>query len=141
MKFCEYIKNLDSEYAVHCKTENEARLLLENLDKLQRTWCTGERYSITKWSTYEENTVYYINEGVYGNIEMLDFDKYTVVEFDEILSSYVLEENENIQIKKQLGALIVNHIYNECCRLPFYEEVENILEEFTRLIDSWEVTL
>ena len=70
---------------VHCKTYREAIKFLKYLDSIGKFWRSGDRYTDhSNWNTYKENTVYYFNEGCFGNIYEVKKEDYLVLEYSEI---------------------------------------------------------
>jgi hypothetical protein len=79
---------------VHCKTESDARHLLDYLKEYYpnkvRNW-TGE---YTEWDMYKEDTVYYVYWGIpsnlmlYGDINRIDSNE-IVIEFDDLIRMVV----------------------------------------------------
>lgn len=85
-------------YAMHCKTEEEAKEFCKFLHKCGREWLSGENYDkITNFDEYKSDTIYYFNEGMYGEIGDED-DDYTILEFSNFTISdkniEVLNDNE-----------------------------------------------
>ena len=91
-----YIINFDIDkyngsFAMHCKTEEEAELFCEFLTnrRINRYWQNGSiYYRNTNYNTFKENTIYYFNEGVYGDINKVK-EEYKVLKWDDF---YIYKE-------------------------------------------------
>ncbi len=71
--------------AIHCDTQEKAIKLLEALTQLGYSWCNGAPFSTYDgWEDYEENTCY-LNSCVYDNLEDIDEDICTIIEFDDVI--------------------------------------------------------
>lgn len=85
-----------------CDTEEKAQIFLEFLHKHNRKWYSGKTYlSISNFGNYKSDTIYYFNDGTFGNkrnrqtgYKQLHFDDFdwdvfeipeNVMSFDEIL--------------------------------------------------------
>lgn len=80
-RFCiEDYYNTDN-VVMHCPTEEQAVAFLGYLHDIGRHWCDGESYNnCTKYEVYRENTVYYFNEGRFGNIR---YTRGLILEFED----------------------------------------------------------
>ena len=64
------IKNYPGDYAMHCKTEEEAKNFCNYMHSIGRKWFNGDSYKYTtEYNAYMDKTVYYFNESVYSSIE------------------------------------------------------------------------
>lgn len=83
MKF--NINKYMGNYAMHCKTEEEANIFLRYLDSVGRKWVNGTSYmSMTNWSVYGHDTCYDFNGGTYcDKTYFLTRDYYTILEFSD----------------------------------------------------------
>lgn len=83
MKF--NINKYMGNYAMHCKTEEEAKIFCRYLDSVGRRWGSGLSYiSMTNWDDYGPNTCYSFNSGTYcDKIYYLTRNCYTILEFSD----------------------------------------------------------
>lgn len=83
MKF--NINKYKGNYAMHCKTEEEAKIFCRYLDSVGRRWGSGHSYiSMTNWDDYGPNTCYSFNSGTYcDKIYYLTHNCYTILEFSD----------------------------------------------------------
>lgn len=83
MKF--NINKYEGNYAMHCKTEEEAKIFCRYLDSVGRRWGSGYSYiSMTNWDDYGPNTCYSFNSGTYcDKIYYLTHNCYTILEFSD----------------------------------------------------------
>lgn len=74
-------------YAMHCKTEEEAKIFLRYLDSVGRKWVDGTSYmSMTKWSVHGPDTCYDFYNGTYCNkTYFLTCYGYTILEFSDFV--------------------------------------------------------
>lgn len=72
-------------YAMHCKTEEEAKIFLRYLDSVGRRWADGTSYmSMTNWNVYGPDTCYDFYDGTYCNkTYFLTCYGYTILEFSD----------------------------------------------------------
>ena len=79
MKF--NIEDYKGKYAMHCKTEEEAKDFCKYLGSLSRKWCDGTKYTeMTYWNFDKDKTCYDFNLGAYGSIEYFYNKKYQILE-------------------------------------------------------------
>lgn len=83
MKF--NINKYMGNYAMHCKTKEEAKIFCRYLDSVGRKWVDGTSYmSMTKWSVYGPDTCYDFYNGTYCNkTYFLTCYGYTILEFSD----------------------------------------------------------
>ena len=72
-------------YAMHCKTEEEAKIFLRYLDSVGRRWADGTSYmSMTNWNVYGPDTCYDFYDGTYcAKRYFLTRNCYTILEFSD----------------------------------------------------------
>lgn len=70
---------------MHCETEEEYNLFSEYLDSIGKKWSSRSRYiTSSRFSEYKENTCFYFNEGLYGNVERIsEDDDITILRFKD----------------------------------------------------------
>ena len=91
---------------VHCKTEEEAKKLMQIAEDEGYTWCDGGRpTSCTSWYIIGENGIAYFfdyegkNEIAYELYDWLNNkNKSKMVEFTDILSLYVQQEIKEVKV-------------------------------------------
>lgn len=67
MKF--NLNDYKGNYAMHCKTEEEAESFCRFLDQNGRKWRTGDSYlECDRWYNYERDTVYFFNDGLFCDV-------------------------------------------------------------------------
>jgi hypothetical protein len=83
MKF--NINKYMGNYAMHCKTEEEAKIFCRYLDSVGRRWADGTSYmSMTNWDDYDPDTCYDFNDGTYCvKRYFLTRNYYTILEFSD----------------------------------------------------------
>ena len=71
------------KYAMHCKSEEEAKEFCEVMHEAGRAWWNMTPYrSQTNWG-FEDKTVYYFNEGMYGHIHGRSAQDYKILEWSD----------------------------------------------------------
>lgn len=95
-------------FVMHCKTEEEAKEFCKFLHKCGRKWYSGDSYDkITNFNEYKSNTIYFFNEGLYGELEY-NAD-YTILEFDDfIITDENIEVLNNNEMKEMTDDEIIN---------------------------------
>lgn len=83
MKF--NINKYEGNYAMHCKTEEEAKIFCRYLDSVGRKWGSGTSYmSMTNWDDYGPDTCYSFNSGTCcDKTYFLTHNRYTILEFSD----------------------------------------------------------
>lgn len=83
MKF--NINKYMGNYAMHCKTEEEAKTFCRYLDSVGRRWADGTSYmSMTNWSVHGPDTCYNFYDGTYCTKRyFLTCYCYTILEFSD----------------------------------------------------------
>lgn len=70
--------------AIHCKTEEQAKIFCEASDKLDKTWCTKESYlDQNNWNEYKSKTCY-SNNGEYCSEFWYQEHNYKIINFEDI---------------------------------------------------------
>lgn len=65
----------DKKVCMWCKTENEAKEFCNAMHTKGLTWCSERSYNqATNWDIFCEHTVYYFNDGYFGDMFATDDD-------------------------------------------------------------------
>lgn len=120
MKF--NIINYQGQFAMHCKTEKEARSFCDYLHSMGRRWCTGKSYKdSTNYHVHGKHTVYFFNDGSYGSTEMcynygykiLEWSDFTTHEFGKSAlktGDIILCRNEEVGIvNRELEIIVIKN--------------------------------
>lgn len=82
-------------YAMHCETEEEARIFLKYLHSQGRKWVDNVNYMTRmSYETYGSETCYFFNEGTYGGRDRMDISNEILLSF----SDYDWEEYEDKEL-------------------------------------------
>ena len=74
----------DKSLAIHCNTEEKAKILLKAFDKLGKKWCSGKSYlEQNLWSSYNINTCYN-NGNKFCHYDFYKGHDYTIYEFEDV---------------------------------------------------------
>lgn len=78
------INDYEGKYAMHCKTEEEAKIFCRYLDSVGRKWSSEDSYlSMTNWYSYGPDTCYSFNNGTYCEKTYFLTLDYTIFEFGD----------------------------------------------------------
>jgi len=78
------INQYRGDYAMHCKTLEDATTFTEYLAKNGRAWCSNESYrNNTHYHKHKEETAYNFNEGKMSYVQWYRENGYTVLEFED----------------------------------------------------------
>lgn len=83
MKF--NIKDYPGKYAMHCKTEEEARSFCDYLKSIGQSWRYGQSYENTNWNTNRRDTAYNFNYGLYASVQYYQLNGYTILEWEDFM--------------------------------------------------------
>ena len=129
------INNYKGNYAMHCKTEEEAKSFLRHLRNLGRTWLSGEEYTErTLWSSHKEKTVYVFNNGTFTDTKYAILQKYTILEWEDFMKHTFtkadLKTGDVIKLRDgRVG--IVNRDFEMAILKDHWFELENINQDLT----------
>lgn len=92
MKF--NIDNYEGKYVMHCKTEEETEDFCNYLHRMGRRWVTGDSYvKRTNYEEYQENTVYYFNNGTFGSAHVAELHEYKILEWSDFMNKEFTKED------------------------------------------------
>ena len=125
MKF--NINDYKGNYVMHCETEEEARDFCSYLHSIGRTWYHGSSYkSNILWETYGKDTIYYFNDGLFGDKKGIIHNKsYTILEWSDFMNKeftkrklktgdVIQRRNGNVEIVNcELGIFISKTGWND----------------------------
>lgn len=74
----------NEDVAMHCDTEEKARIFRTCLAQHGLSWCSGRSYlSKSNWYEYKECTCYNFHEGSYAYTDWYRERHYLILEFDD----------------------------------------------------------
>lgn len=77
---------IGEKVAMHCDTEEKAKVFCNYLDKLGKFWRSGYRYSeYTLWEHYGTNTCYNFVRGTHFDLSYFQRSDYMILEFDDFI--------------------------------------------------------
>ncbi len=80
------INDYRGKYAMHCKTEEEAKDFRRVMHKAGRKWIDHTLYTkVFNWSTYKEKTAYLFNEGRFGPFNTAENEGYTILNWSDFM--------------------------------------------------------
>lgn len=87
MKF--NIEDYKGNYAMHCKTEEEAKDFCRYLDSIGRKWSSEDSYAeLTEWNEYKEKTCYCFNNDTYSSVSNYTIKhNYQVLEWGDFMNN------------------------------------------------------
>lgn len=84
MKF--NLNDYKGKYAMHCKTEEEAKSFCRFLHQNGGRWCNGISYlEDDSWDNYERDTVYCFNHGTYCSVGYARRINYEILEWSDFM--------------------------------------------------------
>ena len=77
------LEDYNGDCAMHCDTEEKAKIFLEFLHRCGKSWRTGESYLENAYfKTHQKDTCYFFNQGMFGDLRTAKENKYEILEFD-----------------------------------------------------------
>lgn len=135
------INNYKGNYAMHCKTEEEAKSFCKYLHEHGKTWCIGQSYiEENRWDMYSENTVYYFNRGTYSSIGCARNEDYTILEWEDFMTNTFTKADLKTGdiIKTRCGEVgIVVLKYNVIAFSDGYQELNYYKDDLTYGLDKF----
>lgn len=90
------IEQYSGNFAMHCKTREDAEIFLSALAESGRSWGSGKSYKrISYYDNYKEQTCYAFNIGQFGQIDTYVDLGFTILEFDSFDWSDAVNPTEN----------------------------------------------
>ena len=111
----------DKNVCMHCKTEEENIDFCKEMDKAGLKWIGGEPYlKSDRFKYYRENTVYYFNEGFFGDVESAKYRGSQILEWSDYRSTEPPKEEQEEEMEtkiddKPLGYQEAMRIYERMC--------------------------
>lgn len=88
------IDKYKGNYAMHCKTEEEATDFCNYLHKHGRTWGCGDTYNlVTNFGYYRHNTVYCFNSGTYCDLGGINALGYKILKWSDFMNKPFTKSN------------------------------------------------
>lgn len=82
------INNYRGKFAMHCKTEEEAKSFCKYLHSIGRRWCTGRSYlDQTAYICYGSDTAYNFNEGSYADVYYYRRNGYIILQWRDFMNA------------------------------------------------------
>ena len=79
-------KDYKGDYAMHCKTKEEAESFCRFLHQNGRKWSSGYSYlEFNRWDYYKADTVYRFNLGMYCDVVFAKWKGYTILEWSDFM--------------------------------------------------------
>ena len=90
------INNYKGNYAMHCKTEAEAKEFCDYLNSIGKTWQNGASYAvITNWDDDAESACYNFNHGSCASIGFYRRHNYTILEWSDFTTEFTKADLQN----------------------------------------------
>ena len=133
MKF--NINDYEGDYAMHCKTEEEAKSFCEYLHKCGLKWSSGDSYfDKTNWEHYKANTVYDFNDDTFCDIRYFQRNNYIILEWEDFMNNTFTKADLKTGdiIKRRNGDVeIVNLELDMLICKSGWNDLDNIREDLT----------
>lgn len=78
-----HIKDYPGKYAMHCDTEEKAKLFCNYLHRMGKHWIDKTDYTDTVWNELHQGMVYEFNDDMFSHIDYARHNGYTILEFDD----------------------------------------------------------
>lgn len=115
MKF--NLNDYKGEYAMHCKTKEEAESFCRFLHQNGRRWCNGKSYlQSDNWDRFKIDTIYYFNLGTYSKAKYIN---YVILEWSDFIENTSSVSEFTLDDLKP-GDFIKLKYNSECCVLFVY---------------------
>ena len=83
------INDYKGKYAMHCKTEEEAKEFCDYLHNIGKTWHDGDSYqSNTLWYVSKKHTCYEFNDGYRGSVMNYIDRNFTILEWSDFTTEF-----------------------------------------------------
>lgn len=110
MKF--NIDDYKGKYAMHCKTEEEARDFCEYLHNVGRKWRSGDNYKENvEYSGYKNKTAYSFNEGSFADSNWYQERGYTILEWSDFMNKEFtkadLKTGDVIKFRNEMVGILI----------------------------------
>lgn len=80
------INEYQGKFAMHCKTEDEAKVFCKYLHDIGKRWNNGDSFlDKTYFFDHQENTCYAFGINKYSNLSTLLGQDYTILEFSDFI--------------------------------------------------------
>ena len=132
MKF--NLDNYKGRYAMHCKTEEEAKGFCKYLHEHGRKWRSGSSYSDKIcWTTCKHHTVYLFNEGTWETIDRCRKEDYTILEWSDFMNSFTKADLKtgDVILRRNGDVEIVNRELKMFIRKEGWNSFDNECEDLT----------
>ena len=91
-------------YAMHCKTAEEAESFCQYLHENGRKWVSGGSYVCnTNYYYYDSETAYSFNTGCYCNCDFYRRAGYTILEWSDYMADTVLNDTRYLKYIKEVA--------------------------------------
>ena len=91
-------RNYFGFYVMQCRNEEQDKKFRQAMDKFGLKWSDGESYlSRTKWEQNKENTVYYFNDGTFGNVNVAIDRECDVLHYNDFSWAKYIDMPEDIK--------------------------------------------
>lgn len=123
------------KFAMHCKTEEEAKDFCNFLHSVGRKWNDGHLYCYNnEFYNYEESTVYYFNSGAYGRLKYAKENNYTILKWSDYMEKKFTKADLKTGdvIKRRNGSVeIVICELDVCICDKGWDDLSEIAEDLT----------
>ena len=138
MKF--YINDYKGKYAMHCKTEEEAKDFCNYLHSIGKKWIGGGKYNEDSfYCYYQERSVYYFNRDQYGYIQEAKDKHYTILEWEDFMNKEFTKGNLKTGdvVKYKCGEVgIVNRNFEMIIGTDGWIDLNTISEDLTDKLNN-----
>lgn len=142
MKF--NINDYDGNYAMHCKTEEEAKDFCRVLHEAGKVWNdilgrpNGSTYlEYTRWKEYKSDTCYNFNRDLYARIGYYEKQGYTILEWSDFMNAKFtkadLKTGDVIQQRNGEIGVVNRHLEMITCKGGGWIDLDRFRNDLTHV--------
>ena len=127
-------------YAMHCKTEEEARDFCNYLHSIGRKWSANNPYNKnTMYSMYENETAYAFNVDEYSSVSYCKENGYTILEFSDFNWSKEFTKVDlktgDVVLRRDESVGIVFREFESLIHKSGWNTLEDVNEDLTNIFN------
>lgn len=134
MKF--NINNYKGKYAMHCKTQEEAKDFCNYMHSIGKRWNNVVSYlDKTEWPLYQTESVYLFNSDLVSNINFAERNNYTILEWSDFMNKKFtkadLKTGDVVKFRNEELGIIILEYDTIACKNGGWISMNGISEDLT----------
>lgn len=138
MKF--HINEYKGKFAMHCKTQEEAKDFCEYMHEHGRKWCSGSSYlGSTYYHYYENEMAYAFNEGCYSDVGYYKAEGYTILEWEDFMKKTFTKtdlKSGDIVLRRDRKICVVFAEVNALGHKDGFDALNHYADDLTNKVDQ-----